>query len=368
VTFLALIIVGNYATPHHFVLDPAETRKWAYGSSSFTSKLYIIDYSKEVSKYFLSTEPVLESTPSSDPQTHAESVVLDGGDWLHFQNYLNKNSIVTATFTVSSGSAHMYLIKSTAAFDKWADEPDENKNSPLETKYSSNSQTSSMSYTIATDEDYYIVFDNDKDYQTASLDFSISVSAAQYILTGESPVCTSGEQVCDIPIADSDPRKYLVLVAPSNGTDPDLTFELDIYNEPNWVGIGLFWVLLPSMTFLACCTVPSAVSRCRGGGGAAHPFDGSSLGVVTEAGAGEDSAAPPHVELGQTGFLVIADAQPVTGTELALAHVHASPDGDSQHQHQHQHQLKGSESVAVVGEMMPLLGHAPQPSAPPASK
>ena len=119
---LTLVIVSNYSYPTYFKLDGSETRLWAFGRSSFTKSLHIIDFSQRVDKYFLLKAPELESTPgtTTPPQTHTETATLDGGDSLHFRYYLNRNSVILCTQNVTRGSVHMYVMKGKAEFESWA--------------------------------------------------------------------------------------------------------------------------------------------------------------------------------------------------------------------------------------------------------
>ena len=349
-TILMLIIVGNFSEPTHFTLDVAETRKWQYGNSAYTQSLHILDYSKRVEKYFVSTEPELESTPSSQPLIHEEHATLDGGDWLHFAYYLNKGSRVSGTFKVTSGSAHMYVIKGESDFDKWEDEPDENKNVAVLTKYSSNSQSSSGVYTVASDDVYYVVFDNDKDYASAVVEFSLRVERTQYILTGLTPACSADQQVCDLVVEQGDPRKYIVFSSPDQEDgSTDETFELDVYSGPRWSGIIFFWLFLPSAAVLFCYILPATYTYVRTGSWS-RP-----TGLVSAADVVEGNDGHTDIELlGQTGFLVVADAEPAGGGDaMPTASVHFSDAGE-----------KVFSSATAASESIPLLVVAP--SAPPA--
>jgi len=351
-----LIIVGNFSTPTHFTLDVAETRKWQFGNSAYTQKLHIVDYSKRVEKYFVSTEPKLESTPSSQPLIHEEHATLDGGDWVHFAYYLNKGSRVTATFTVTSGSSHFFLIKGETDFNHWEDDPDEYKNVPVLTKYSSNSQSSSAVYTVASDDVFYAVFDNDKDYASAAVEFSLRVERTQYVLTGLTPACSADQQICDLVVEQGDARKYLVFSSPQQeeGGSTDETFELDVYNEPRWSGIAFFWLFLPSAAVLICYILPATYTYVRTGSW--RRPTGSSLVTAADVVAGNDGRSDIEL-LGQTGFLVVAEAEPAGGADAmpTATSVHCSDSGEK---------VFSSATAAASPESIPLLV-SPSPSAPP---
>ena len=378
VAFLSLLIVSNYSSPTHFTLDASETRLWAFGSPGFTSTLRIIDYSKDskVDKYFIEAAPKLESTPgtTTPPQTHTETVTLDGGDWVHFAYYLNRNSIIAATFKVTSGSAHLYVIKSKLEFDRWADDPDEKKDAPVLSKYSSNSQPSSAVYTVSADDDYYVVFDNDKDYASATLEIAFTVSAAQYIITRADvkPVCAAQQQVCDVAVADSDLRKYILFAAPAANatTDPDATFEMDVWNEPRWSGIAFFWVFLPSLAVVACYIIPSAVALCKArssgvglGAGAGAAGAGAGAGYIGLVTPSSSADAPQSIELlSQTGYLVVAEAEPDTEGG-------AAPWAEVLHPGSGAGAGAGAGGKGELTESAPLLSQpGPLPSAPPTAK
>jgi len=326
---LFLIIVGTYETPTHFVLDPGDTRVWRYGSSSFTSSLRVIDYSRKTNIYFLETEPTLEATPTGKPLVHTEKVTLDGGDWLHFAYYLNKNSLVDLSFTVKSGSAHFLFFQGESNFNKWADDPESTK--PLVSKYSSNSQKSTLSQSIASNDEYYIVFDNDKDFSDAVIDFTFTIKATQYIMNGTEATCNQ-VQTCDIIVSEDDARRLIVFSAPEstgNGTASDAqdaTYEIDVYNEPRWSGIVFFWLMVPSTIVLACYLLPAFIHYVKSrSSAAAQSAEEQLANAAVFAAPVRPHATDPQVPgielLNSAGFLVVAEAEPYHPSAPAAASV-----------------------------------------------
>ena len=315
---LFLIIVGTYETPTHFVLDPGDTRVWRYGSSSFTSSLHIIDYSRKTNIYFLESEPTLEVTPTGKTLVHTEQVTLDGGDWLHFNYYLNRNSLIDLSFTVKSGSAHFLLFQGATNFNKWADDADSAK--PLVSKYSSNSQKSTLSQSIASNDEYYLVFDNDKPFSGTLIDFSFTIRATQYIMNETKATCNQ-VQTCDVIVSKDDTRKMIVFSAPEstgNGTASDaqdVTYEIDVYNEPRWSGIVFFWLMVPSTIVLACYLLPAFIHYVKSRSSAAAQSAEEQLANAAVFAAPIRPHAPdpqvPGIELlSNAGFLVVVEAEP----------------------------------------------------------
>ena len=329
---LTLAIVSNYSYPTYFKLDGSETRLWAFGRSSFTKSLHIIDFSQRVDKYFLLKAPELESTPgtTTPPQTHTETATLDGGDSLHFRYYLNRNSVILCTQNVTRGSVHMYVMKGKAEFESWATYI---VNSPVPPKYA----ISSEPYTVAADDDYYVIFKNDNDYLSAALGVSVTVAATQYVLEpGATPVCAARQQVCDVQVSQFEPRKFILFVAPAANatTEPDATFEINAYNEPRWTGIAMFWVLVPSLIAVAYYYIIQA-AVCWACGLCVNKAASMWLGW-TAAGAGAGrvplSAAPrinnnnSSVELmRQTGYLGVAAAAPYSDNAATAGGAEEAP-------------------------------------------
>ena len=337
------------------------------GSTLFCSGLHIVDFSRQCSIYYLSAEPVLDKAPSGKLVKHAEHLSLDGGDWVHFAYYLNRGSLVTVTFTVTTGSAHFYLIQGKDNFQKWSEDPDENRNWLL-SKYSSNSSPASSSSTVSTSDEYFLVFDNDKDYAATSLALDIRVNRTQYDLASHTPQCPAGSALCDLVIAYND-KRHVVFAAPAldvvNASDKaqsDKTYEMDVYSLPRWSGIVFFWLLVPSTFVLACWIVPAVVSYIRSNRSVlaevASQHDGSvnaavfaSMTAPAGSSAAEYESVPGIELLDSTGFLVVAEVEAVSpggGRPAAWASEVVT-------------ELPNDERSS---EAMPLMGSVPAPSAP----
>jgi hypothetical protein len=118
-------------------MDQGETRQWIEHSYTFNKKLYIKDFSAEMSIYQLSSNsfPKLIMVPESNI-IHIEELSLTPDEYVYYQYYLNKGSIINIDYKSLNGISY-YLFQGQNNFDSWVDDP-ESDNTWKITAYSSN--------------------------------------------------------------------------------------------------------------------------------------------------------------------------------------------------------------------------------------
>ena len=261
-TVAVVIIISSIKTSSNFSMDEGETRRWIENSYTFNEKLYINDFSQELSIYQLPSKslPKLMMVPESTID-HNEEVILSAGEYLFFAYHLNKNSKISISFSSLQGISY-YLFQGLSNFNGWLDDPDGDSTWKA-TAYSSNNIKQSTKFIVSEDDTYYLTFDNDN---TVSSKFQLQyiLDRTQYDFNSYNAICTK-QSSCELDLKFNDDR-YIYFKAPSvkdtissikdlNVTESDIndevTYQVEVSGEPRMFAIiGLLFCLPVSVFFV----------------------------------------------------------------------------------------------------------------------
>jgi hypothetical protein len=264
-SIIVIIVCTSIKAPIIFTMDQGETRQWIEHSYTFNKKLYIKDFSAEMSIYQLSSNsfPKLIMVPESNI-IHIEELSLTPDEYVYYQYYLNKGSIINIDYKSLNGISY-YLFQGQNNFDSWVDDP-ESDNTWKITAYSSNDVKQVSKYTIIEDDTYYIAFDNEN-YIQSKFQFKYTIDRTAYDLNSFQTICYKQSE-CDIDLNFNDKRR-IYIKAPSsndltiskqlnisqNDVNDEYTYNIQISGEPRLDAIISLLLLLPMTCVFMCLHV-----------------------------------------------------------------------------------------------------------------
>jgi hypothetical protein len=259
---IVLIIRTSIISSNMIDMDEGETRKWIENSYTFNKKLYINDYSNEISIYQLSSNsiPSLILIPELNI-IHNEIISLSPEEYVYYSYYLNKGSKVSISFSSLNGIS-FYLFQGKSNFNEWLDDPDGDKKWKI-SSYSSNNIKQSNTFMIIEDDTYYILFDNDN-IISSKLQFQYNCDRTSYDLNSYHKICYK-QSYCELDLNLYDDRSIyfqapsakdtISIISQFNITENDMndefTYQVQISGEPRMTAIiGLIFCLPVFIVFM----------------------------------------------------------------------------------------------------------------------